>query len=84
VAHYRQLTGLLYRNRLPIGPIGAHLSLEDTRWAKAAEVALGAHLNKWICHNVKDAQVGAGSGQERRQLAATLYESACFYVDTMH
>ena len=44
-------------HRLPIGPIGAHLSLEDTRWAKAAEVALGPHLNKWICHSHKDAQV---------------------------
>jgi hypothetical protein len=41
----------------PIGPIGAHLTLTDTKWATAGEVVLGGSLELWIVHNAKDNQV---------------------------
>eukprot|EP00775_Hariotina_reticulata_P005405 gene5405-5638_t len=40
--------------RLPIGPIGAHLSLTQQVWVVAAEIVLGPHLEKWIVHNEQD------------------------------
>lgn len=38
----------------PIGPIGAHLTLTDIKWATAGEVVLGGSLELWIVHNAKD------------------------------
>ena len=39
---------------MPIGPIGAQLSLQDDRWATAAEAAIGAALNDWVVDNRQD------------------------------
>lgn len=44
--------------QLPIGPIGAHLTLTDTKWAVAGEVALGGMLETWIVDNKDDNKVG--------------------------
>eukprot|EP00775_Hariotina_reticulata_P003759 gene3759-4018_t len=40
--------------RVPIGPLGAHLTLTHQMWDVAAEVVLGPHLEKWIVHNERD------------------------------
>lgn len=44
-------------SKLPIGPIGAHLTLTDTKWAVAGEVVLGQALELWIVDNAKDNRV---------------------------
>lgn len=43
--------------RVPVGPIGAHLTLTHQMWDVAAEVVLGPHLEKWIVHNERDQTV---------------------------
>jgi chromosome segregation ATPase len=43
--------------QVPIGPIGAHLTLTDTKWAIAGEVVLGASLEMWLVDNKQDHQV---------------------------
>ena len=39
---------------LPIGPIGAQLSLHEDYWAQAAESAIGNTFNDYIVDNAKD------------------------------
>ena len=39
---------------LPIGPIGAQLSLQDDIWATAAEASIGQCFNDWIVDNPRD------------------------------
>lgn len=41
----------------PIGPVGAHLTLTDAKWAVAGEVVLGGSLELWIVDNPRDLQV---------------------------
>jgi hypothetical protein len=41
----------------PIGPVGAHLSLTDKKWATAGEVVLGKCLELWIVDNARDNNV---------------------------
>jgi hypothetical protein len=35
-----------------------HLSLTDTKWGLAAQVALGTSLKNWLVHNTQDEKVG--------------------------
>eukprot|EP00879_Flechtneria_rotunda_P009100 GHRR01009527.1.p1 GENE.GHRR01009527.1~~GHRR01009527.1.p1 ORF type:complete len:738 (+),score=285.10 GHRR01009527.1:656-2869(+) len=54
-----QLRNLVDRNKrafdeVPIGPIGAHLTLSNTMWENAADVVLGGYLESWICHTERD------------------------------
>lgn len=51
---------LRYRRQFkkpPIGPVGAHLSLTDSKWATASEVVLGYALEYWIVDNDDDNKV---------------------------
>jgi hypothetical protein len=41
----------------PIGPVGAHLTLTDTKWAVAGEVVLESTLEVWIVDNARDNNV---------------------------
>jgi hypothetical protein len=34
-----------------------HLSLTDTKWGVAAQVAMGGVLRNWMVHNLQDQQV---------------------------
>lgn len=38
----------------PIGPIGAHLSLTDDRWAVAVDAAIGGAFSNFIVDNHSD------------------------------
>lgn len=44
-------------SRPPIGPIGAHLSLEDDHWAVAVEASIGSIFDSFIVHNHPDMQL---------------------------
>lgn len=59
VSELRRVVDQNKRNfkKLPIGPIGAHLNLTDTKWAQAAEIGLGGQLDKWIVHDWQDERV---------------------------
>ena len=57
-----QLLRLVAQNRSrfsheSIGPIGAFLSLKDTRWATAVEAAIGGLMDQFLCHNHEDCQL---------------------------
>lgn len=52
--------------KVPIGPIGAHLTLTDGKWATAAEEGLGGQLETWIAHNRQDQQVRTVGGGAAR------------------
>lgn len=41
-------------HKKPIGPIGAHLSLQDEKWALAVEVAIGRAFNTFVVHDFAD------------------------------
>ncbi|GAX84013.1 hypothetical protein CEUSTIGMA_g11438.t1 [Chlamydomonas eustigma] len=41
-------------DREPIGPLGMYLGLNESRWATAAESAIGGMLNSFVCHSMKD------------------------------
>lgn len=43
----------------PVGPVGAHINLTDTKWATVEEVVLGKALNLWIVDNARDNDVRA-------------------------
>jgi hypothetical protein len=43
--------------RVPIGPLGAHLSLTDNKWSYAAEQVLGPQLELWLVHSPRDEAV---------------------------
>lgn len=41
----------------PVGPLGAHLQLPDSRWSKAVESSIGGLLDTWMCNTMQDAQL---------------------------
>ena len=41
----------------PIGPIGAHLSLTDERWAVAVDAAIGGSFGNFLVHSGHDLTV---------------------------
>lgn len=44
------------QTQVPIGPIGAYLTLSDGTWAIATDILLSPQLQKWIVHNKEDLQ----------------------------
>ncbi|KAF6260374.1 hypothetical protein COO60DRAFT_1700367 [Scenedesmus sp. NREL 46B-D3] len=55
--------------QLPIGPIGAHLTLANEMWNVATEVVLGGTLETWLVHNRRDKETLfklAGQARMRR------------------
>lgn len=59
--------------QVPIGPIGPHLTLQHTKWNRAAEVVLGGHLEKWIVHSARDLDVS----QATIDSCSALHASRC-------
>lgn len=41
-------------HRRPIGPIGRHLELNDGRWSRAVDAAIGRAMNNFIVHDTHD------------------------------
>lgn len=41
-------------DKVPIGPVGLHLSITDPKWAKSCETCVGPLLNSYIVHSKED------------------------------
>ncbi|KAL4422537.1 hypothetical protein ABPG75_008734 [Micractinium tetrahymenae] len=44
-------------SRPPIGPVGQHVTLQDSRWGLAVEAAISLHLNAFLVHSMPDARL---------------------------
>ncbi|DBA94579.1 TPA: hypothetical protein ACH3X1_002162 [Trebouxia sp. C0004] len=44
-------------HRMPVGPVGFHMSLTDTRWGQVVENHMAVHLNSFVVHDYHDFSV---------------------------
>ncbi|WIA29640.1 hypothetical protein OEZ86_012127 [Tetradesmus obliquus] len=62
--------------RLPIGPIGAHLTLTNEMWKVATEVVLGSNLETWIVHCRRDKETLFKMAEQLRMRRPTVVEAS--------